>query len=157
MIRRSRRITTVVLACILLIIGGVIFWQLQKNSDPDSSNGGPISSQNIPDSNNHDTEEDPTTPQNGKTSTSAPIPSNVSPESIKPYTLITENETYKIRELDGVYTVTLYAVINRPEQSSQYYEQLKQYKQDALDYLSGHSVDINRVRIQYEPQEATNL
>ncbi|NCU30780.1 hypothetical protein EOM57_03155 [Candidatus Saccharibacteria bacterium] len=89
--------------------------------------------------------------------TSVSIPDSVDPSSIKPYTTIIDTETFKIRELDGSYIITLYAIINRPDQSDQYYDQLKQYKQDSLDYLSKQGVDVNKVKIQYEPEEATNL
>ena len=83
---------------------------------------------------------------------------NIVPEgAIKNYELITENETFKIRKLGDEYTVTLYAIINNPDQSSQYRDQLKEYKQNALDYLKQQGVDINTARIKYEPEEANDL
>lgn len=85
------------------------------------------------------------------------LPEDVDPSSVKPYTLVTENEAFKIRELDGNYLITLYAIINRPEQSEQYYDQLRQYKQQALDYLQDQSIDTTKVNIQYEPAEANDL
>lgn len=85
------------------------------------------------------------------------IPKNVPEGAIKNYELITENETFKIRKLGDEYTVTLYAIINNPDQSSQYRDQLKEYKQNALDYLKQQGVDINTARIKYEPEEANDL
>lgn len=88
---------------------------------------------------------------------SIPVPDSVDPTDVKPYRLVTENETYKIRELDGKYTITLYAIVNRPDQSEAYYDQLREYKAAALNYLESHSVDTKKVNISYEPKEATNL
>ncbi len=85
------------------------------------------------------------------------VPETVDPSSVKPYTTVTENETYKIRELNGDYVITLYAIINRPDQSDEYRDQLRRYKQDALNYLKEHSVDVTKVNIAYEPEEASQL
>lgn len=85
------------------------------------------------------------------------VPDNVDPSSIKNYTLITENETFKIRELEGEYYITLYAVINRPDQADMYRDQLSQYKQDALSYLRTHNINPDQVNLHYEPAEAASL
>lgn len=85
------------------------------------------------------------------------VPKNVPESAIKDYELVTENETFKIRKLDAEYTITLYAIINSPDQSSQYRDQLKEYKQNALDYLSTKGVNTNTAKIKYEPEEATSL
>lgn len=85
------------------------------------------------------------------------VPTNVDPSAIKNYTLITENEQFKIRELDGNYVITLYAIVNRPDQADWYRDQLREYKQNALDYLKQQGVDTAKVKITYEPEEATNL
>lgn len=85
------------------------------------------------------------------------VPDNVDPSSIKNYSLITENETFKIRELEGEYYITLYAVINRPDQADMYRDQLRQYKQDALSYLRTNNINPDQVKIHYEPSEAASL
>ena len=85
------------------------------------------------------------------------VPDDVDPSSIKNYRLVTENETYKIRELSGEYYVTLYPIINRPDQSNAYQDQLKEYKQSAIDYLKKNNIDTQKTKIYYEPSEATNL
>ena len=90
----------------------------------------------------------------GKTIT---VPDNVDPSSIKNYRLVTENETYKILELSGEYYVTLYPIINRPDQSNTYQDQLKEYKQSAIDYLKKSNINIQKTKIYYEPSEATDL
>lgn len=56
-----------------------------------------------------------------------------------------------------LYTITLYAIINRPDQYAAYVEQLKQFKQEALDYISSHGGDASKLLIQYLPPQATDL
>ncbi len=85
------------------------------------------------------------------------VPDDVNPDSIKQYELITENELYKIRKLDDTYTITLYAIINRPDQAQTYRDQLKEYKGYALKYLEDQGVKTSKAKIIYEPEEATNL
>lgn len=85
------------------------------------------------------------------------VPTNIEPESIKDYELITENEQYKIRKLDNKYTITLYAIINNPNQRSAYLDQLREYKQNALDYLQKQDINTSNADIIYEPHEATSL
>lgn len=87
------------------------------------------------------------------------VPGDVPKESIKNYTLITENEEFKIRR-DGNtddYLITLYAIINRPDQYDMYKDQLREYKRHALEYLEGQGIDISKIDITYEPAEATQL
>jgi hypothetical protein len=85
------------------------------------------------------------------------LPDNVKPDDVKDYTTLVENEKYKIRELNDSYTITLYAIINNPSQYDTYKDQLKQYKQEALDYMKSKDIDTTKVKITYEPDEATNL
>lgn len=56
-----------------------------------------------------------------------------------------------------IYTATLYAIINRPDQYVAYVGQLKQFKQEALDYISSHGGDTSKLLIQYLPSQATDL
>ncbi|HSX00437.1 MAG TPA: hypothetical protein VLH38_05365 [Patescibacteria group bacterium] len=83
-----------------------------------------------------------------------PVPNDVPTGSIKDYQLITETSEYKIRELDGAYTITIYAIINNPSQADDYHKQLHDYKQAALTYLTQHGVDVTKVTITYDPAEA---
>lgn len=88
-----------------------------------------------------------------------PVPNTVPKDSIKNYTLLTENEQYKIRQdpESKAYVITLYAIINRPEQYDAYKEQLREFKQNALKYLSDQGINTNSSQIIYEPEEATQL
>ncbi len=85
------------------------------------------------------------------------IPNTVDPDSIKPYELLVENDHFKIRRLNQTYTITLYAIINRPDQASLYQEQLKEYKQEALEFLKNKGLDTTKLEIVYEPNEASTL
>jgi hypothetical protein len=87
------------------------------------------------------------------------VPGDVPKEAIKNYTLVMENEQFKIRRDEGTsnYIITLYAIINRPDQYDAYRDQLKEYKQNALDYLAGQGVNINKIDVTYEPTEAKQL
>lgn len=85
------------------------------------------------------------------------VPKDVPKESIKNYELITENEQFKIRKLGSIYTITLYAIINRPDQYDYYKDQLREFKQNALDYLRNNNVNPDKVDIVYEPEEAKDL
>jgi hypothetical protein len=91
--------------------------------------------------------------------TTFPVPVDTPEDAIKNYELVTENEEYKIRRDSGSnsYIITLYAIINRPDQYDMYREQLREYKQHALDYLTDKGVNVSQVTITYEPEEATNL
>ena len=88
------------------------------------------------------------------------VPDSVPQGAIKNYTLVTENEQYKIRhdEQSDSYIITLYAIINNPSQYDMYRDQLREYKQNALDYLKTEKkVDTSKANITYEPAEATDL
>lgn len=85
------------------------------------------------------------------------IPKGVDNSSIKNYELLIENDEYKIRKLDNSYTITLYAIINRPDQIDMYRQQLAEYKKSALKFLVNSKVDIEKANIIYEPSEANDL
>jgi hypothetical protein len=89
---------------------------------------------------------------------SFPVPQTTPDSSVKNYTLVTENEEYKIRrDQNGDYLITLYPIVNNASQYGTYNDQLKTYKQHALDYLKNQNIDVTKVKITYEPTEAANL
>lgn len=96
----------------------------------------------------------PNTHQEQSNGQTFPVPNSVPSGSIHNYTLITQNEDYMIQELNGVYKITLYAIINNPAESASYQQELHDYKQQALQYLTQHGVDTNKVTITYDPSEA---
>lgn len=145
-----------ILATLLIASSGVAYGLTAYNSSADTT---PTSGEKVPQS----TEDDEVAPQpepvNLNPIEQEPVvsPEDLPAESIKDYRLITENEQYKIRQLNDEYVITLYPIINRPDQSNSYTSQLKEYKANALNYLSSKGVDTNSARIIYEPDEATNL
>jgi len=88
-----------------------------------------------------------------------PVPEELPKEAVKNYTLITENEQFKIRkgENSNTYIITLYPIVNNASQYSTYKDQLKEYKQSALKYLTDKGTNINTADITYEPQDANTL
>lgn len=154
--RKSKKSLLILLAVLFLVLvtGGVVWSYYQSKPNSESSSHLPVGS-----SKKVKKEETDSSSQKPKTNEqpSVPLPDSVNPSSVKPYTVITENETYKIRELNGDYVITLYAIINRPDQKDAYRDQLRQYKQDALAYLRQHAIDITKVNITYEPEEASQL
>lgn len=85
------------------------------------------------------------------------IPDSVNQSDLPAYTTLVENEKFKIRKLSSDYTITLYAIINSPSQYEAYKSQLKEYKTEALKYMSTQKIDTTKVKINYEPQEAADL
>jgi hypothetical protein len=72
------------------------------------------------------------------------------------YDLPYENSHFKIEYVllnnkDIQYSITLYGILNRPEQYSSYVEQTKQYKQEALTFLSNSGVDTTKANIKFSP------
>lgn len=49
------------------------------------------------------------------------------------------------------YTITLYAVLNQPDQIDTYNAELKTYKQEALNWIRSQGTDPNALKIQYSP------
>lgn len=135
-----------IVGALLIIGGGGVYMLWGRNSDPKPASEGNV--HNIGKADTFTTESD-----------GQPVeaPTNVDPASIKPYELITENETFKIRKLNNEYTITLYAIINRPDQADSYRDQLKRYKSDALQYLTDHGINVSKVTIHYDPDEAKDL
>lgn len=90
-------------------------------------------------------------------STAPKVPPTQSPATT--YTTLTDNEQYKIRRADGTdhYFITLYAIINHPDQYDMYRQQLSDYKQKALQYLKDKNIDTKAITITYDPPEAASL
>lgn len=152
---REKKVFILVGAVILLLVAVAsgYYYQARGNGDhskspAENTNSGPIET---PNSN----ETQPTTSDNVP---EEQLPENVNPSTdIQDYKLITENEKFKIRKLNNDYTITLYPIINNPGQYAMYQSQLKQYKDEALQYLKNQGIDTSKAKIIYEPEEATNL
>lgn len=81
----------------------------------------------------------------------APLPNSTGNE------IIAENENFKITKVDNGYLVTIYSIINRPEQYQDYLKDLKESKQNAIKILISKGVDPSKEKITFEPNEASNL
>lgn len=57
----------------------------------------------------------------------------------------------------GEYTISLYAILNGDSQLAQYNKDLKQYKQDSLDWLKSFGVNPDKLKIMWLPDDATKL
>lgn len=68
-----------------------------------------------------------------------------------------ETNHFSIYKNGEIYEVELFAIINRPEQYDEYKQQLAQYKQEALDYLTNQGLDVDNIEINYTPEEAKDL
>ncbi len=140
---KNKKILIVLLLSVLVIGGAVVYPLFRPYTPPSQSN-----------------QTDNQSPEEAETSETPDTTKPEQPETpVKEYELITENEKYKIRrEPDSnKYTITLYAIINRPEQHDQYHEQLREYKQEALQYLQDSGVDSGKLDITYDPVEAKDL
>lgn len=56
-----------------------------------------------------------------------------------------------------VLKISLYAILNKPEQRGEYLKQLAEYKVKALDYLRSKGEDPGKYTIEYLPAEAKDL
>ncbi|HSE61260.1 MAG TPA: hypothetical protein VLA88_03110 [Candidatus Saccharimonadales bacterium] len=151
----KRRLFVITGVVALLVMAGVsIYWlyQNKQNAQNVAANQG---SQSQPENKTPTTE--PTRPAESEGS-NFPVPETTPQDAVKNYTLVTENEEYKIRkDQNGGYLITLYPIVNNSSQYSTYNDQLKEYKQHALDYLKKQNVDVTKAKITYEPAEAANL
>jgi hypothetical protein len=128
----------IVVAIVVILAGAVVAYLLMRPEKSSTSNQNQASSDGL------------VTPN-----PSEQIPSEITPDK----SLFVENDQYKIRydEQSDTYTVTLYAIINNPSQYESYKADLKTYKQAALQYLTEHDVNVEKVKIVYEPEEAKDL
>jgi hypothetical protein len=145
---KSNKKIIVILLLALIIIAGIFIWQWWQNSNssPSANSQTPAPHTGLPER----------TPEADKAADQkTPPPQDTSNE----YTVLTENEEYKIRRhnADNRYVITLYAILNRPEQYDAYQQQLSEFKQRALQYLEGQGINSKTANITYEPEEAKNL
>lgn len=104
-----------------------------------------------------DSQLDPLSQRNAKSRTDKIEDSNPLLQSLPQ-----ENLDYKISysvnsDQSVTYTITLYATQNRPDQFDRYMAQLKQYKQEALDFIRSKGEDPTKLTIQYDPPDAKDL
>ncbi len=146
--KRSKIILAIVLLVVIgFIAAGYYLWSINRGNKTQEPIEGIESS----------TPADNRTYQAETEGNNITVPDNVDPSAIKDYELVVEKDTYKIRKLGDEYYITLYAIINRPDQADMYRDQLRQYKQDAQTYLVNQNIDLTKTKIHYEPAEAESL
>lgn len=150
--KRARKSLVLVMAVLVILAlgtGAYLFISRGKNSARDAKSTSQSGGE----------QKQPEGPKQTSEGQTFPVPQDLPDNAVKNYALVVENDEYKIRRLEGTnkYTITLYAIINNPDQYDMYRDQLKEYKQKALDYLKSKGVDINKAEITYEPDEAKNL
>lgn len=144
----SGRKKILVALIILLVTGGVVFFAAT------------LSSTDKPELATDSTEKTSQNSSEAEQKQGAAIPQNP-PDGVSvsnnDYRLLTENERFKIRTDGNKYLITLYAIINRPDQRDLYIDQLRSYKKEALDYLKNNGYDVTTSQVNYEPEEAQDL
>lgn len=76
------------------------------------------------------------------------------PKSIPLYSVLPFADAHFSIELpdeNGDYTVTLYAILNRPDQLASYNEQLTAYGQEALAWIKSKGVDPTQLKLKWLP------
>lgn len=150
----KRRLFVVLGIVIMLAAAGACLYWLYQNKQKDAT----ITPQNTQSQPENKTPTSEPTRQEESEGSNFPVPKTTPDNAVKNYSLVVENEEYKIRkDQNGNYLITLYPIVNNSSQYNTYNDQLKEYKQHALDYLKKQNVDITKVEITYEPAEAANL
>lgn len=68
------------------------------------------------------------------------------------------NSHYRISQINNTtYTIDLYAINNGPSQYNEYEQQLKDYKREAISYLTSRYGDISQFNISWSPPNAGDL
>ena len=145
--KSSKKKYSIAAIILLLVLGGFFAWQLWQ-AKTSKSTLAPVTTSASSEQSSASTAE-----------ANQPAEEQKNQDTSAEYTVLTENETYKVRQHnpDNSYVITLYAIINRPDQYDAYQDQLREYKQAALEYLKSQHVDIKTAKITYEPAEAADL
>lgn len=112
-----------------------------QSEDPNTNNEDPSTPNKTPD--------DPSDPDYIKPDISNP------PSDTTPYPI--ETERYRIDKLsEKSFSVELYPIINNPRYSN-YNEQLRDYKNEVLNYLKKRYGDTSSLKIDWIPEDAKNI
>jgi len=150
--QKKNYLPAVLISCLVLLVGGCSYALYHNNATKKQS-------QSIGNSTQKDTTKKTTSlDQNstGNTGTSVDTGTTPTPSVGDPYPIV--NAHYKISQLNAsTYDITLYAISNSPSQYNEYIAQLKQYKQEALAYLTNRYGDISKFAINWDPPNAKTL
>lgn len=70
-----------------------------------------------------------------------------------PYSNLHLKIEYVVVGKEPTIKITLYAIINRPDQLENYKKQLKQYGQEALDWIKSKDIDSEKLSIKWLPSD----
>lgn len=151
---------TILVVCVVLIAAAA-WWYLGRPkystigdaSQKDST----VKSTSVPDNTGSSSTANTTTGSQSSSNGSSVVVSPIdSPGTSDPYPIV--NEHYKIDQINATtYTITLYAISNSPSQYDEYTAQLKQFKQEALSYLTTRYGDISKFSLTWSPPSAGSL
>lgn len=66
---------------------------------------------------------------------------------------LTANYSVDLNETTGVFVITLFATLNRPEQLETYQQQLNKYGQEAIDWIKSEGSDPSKMQIEWLPEK----
>lgn len=163
---KAKRHNAIILVSILvvLICAGTVYVLLLKGktnyyetTGDTSQKDTTIKNSSIPNT----TDSKPDTPANPPTTSNTTDPSTTTnnvpmPSTNETYPVNTEH--YKISQIDSTtYSIALYAINNTPAQYDEYMSQLKQYKKEALSYLSTRYGSVSGFKFIWSPPNAEGL
>ena len=147
-IKNKNRLGIIFTAIIVILLSGLgTIWFLSRQNSSD-----------IVDSTQNKGSQDSATTSSGASeqplNTTNQVPAITPPSQTDSFPI--ENARYRIDKVnDTSFKVTLYAIINDPSQYDEYIAQLKQYKQEATEYLRqrfGPSLAV-----EWNPEDAKSL
>jgi len=151
-----------VAALLVLVVAIIILTTISKSTDTDNktkqtyidSTGQPTGSSKT----SPTTTGQPTSAEQGNADESFSEPTPTDTEKLIALTPhFTEQFSVEYNSKGQTFTITLFATLNRPSQYEQYQQQLKDYKQLALAWITQQGVDPADIKINYIPSEAKDL
>lgn len=162
-------IASVVILLILLFISAFYWYVSSKTqaNNPHKTQSSTTQETDNSDKNTTKTNNDTTdTTENSKTDDPSSMnsdndnfvdtPISNPPTDNSPYPI--KNEHYKIEQLSqNHYSITLYPIVNHPDQQTEYDAALKQYKQEVLTYLKNRYGDTSTFTFDWNPDHAKDV
>ncbi len=153
--KKNKKITLLVIILAILLVAAVVgtyFMWFQKSQNSESSKPNPTVQNK--DSNHQESSNPSSSDTSDDSVVTGPAPTV---EKSAPFPI--ENAHYKIeQDSPSSYTITLYAIINNPNQYDEYRSQLSQYKKEALDYLKYRFGETSsKFTITWNPEDAQNI
>lgn len=166
-INRQKRMTTkhlfvaIIIAAVLCVIGWLIYTNVTDEQPSTTSDQTPTSQTTSGDGTSSSTTSNNNGGSSPSSSSDTESTSNyvntpiAQPSSDAPYPI--ENAHYSIAQLDSKsFRITLYPIANNSS-TSDYNEQLADYKREAIDYLTGRYGGISDFQLTWDPAAANDI